>query len=99
MEDYFTTLLNELGIPIWFFITMILWSNVWKMLALWKSARNNSLGWFVIFALCNTVGILEILYIFGFSKINLNQKKENNNLENKKQNSNSKDKKKNSRKK
>lgn len=70
MADYITTILNQLGIPIWVFTIIMVWSTIWKMIALWKSARKGSAIWFVILALFNTVGILEILYIFAFSKIN-----------------------------
>jgi hypothetical protein len=31
--------------------------------ALWKSARNNQLVWFVVLFLVNTLAILEILYL------------------------------------
>jgi len=47
-----------------------LWSLAWKGLALWKAARKNSAIWFVILLVVNTIGILEILYIFIFSKMN-----------------------------
>jgi len=47
-----------------------LWSAPWKGIALWKASRNNDLVWFIILFLVNTVGILEILYIFIFSKKN-----------------------------
>ena len=43
-------------------------SIVWKGLALWKSARTDSKVWFVVFLVVNTFGILEILYLFIFSK-------------------------------
>ena len=45
-------------------ITLALWSAPWKAVALWKSARNNHLAWFIIFSVVNTVAILEIFYIF-----------------------------------
>jgi len=51
-----------------------IWSLIWKGLALWKSARKNSLIWFIALLVVNTVGILEILYIFVFSKISLENK-------------------------
>ena len=44
------------------------WSLFWKAVALWKSARSNDKVWFVIFLFVNTLGLLEILYIFHFSK-------------------------------
>ena len=49
-----------------FFLTT--WSLVWKGIALWKAARNNDKRWFIVFLLVNTVGILELLYIYVFSK-------------------------------
>jgi hypothetical protein len=39
------------------------WDAVWKAIAMWKSARNNDLAWFVCIAIFNTVGILPIIYI------------------------------------
>lgn len=69
MDEYFTTIIEQIGMPIWLFITIVFWSYVWKLLALWKSARKGSTVWFIILALINTVGILEILYIFIFSKM------------------------------
>lgn len=47
---------------------LIAWSLVWKGIALWRSARNNQKGWFVALLIINTLGILEIFYIFVFSK-------------------------------
>lgn len=57
--------------PLWvltLFLSLMVWSTVWKAIALWKSARNNHKVWFVIFVIFNTIGILEIFYIFLFSK-------------------------------
>ena len=67
-----------------FIIVVIgIWSLVWKGMALWKSAGKKQLIWFIVFIFINTVGILEILYIYVFSKMdssNITQikKKENN---------------------
>lgn len=47
---------------------LIIWSLVWKGIALWKAARNNHAAWYVVMLIVNTLGILEIVYIFGFSK-------------------------------
>jgi len=38
------------------------WDAVWKMIGLWKAARNNHLGWFICIAIFNTLGILPIIY-------------------------------------
>jgi len=47
---------------------LMIWSMVWDGIALWKAARNGSKPWFIVILLLNTVGILEILYIFVFGK-------------------------------
>jgi methionyl-tRNA synthetase len=50
------------------FAAVLVWSVVWKGLALWKSARTDSKVWFIVFLIANTFGILEILYLYVFSK-------------------------------
>ena len=50
------------------FAIIAIWSIPWKCVALWKAARNGSLTWFIVLSIVNTVGILEILYIFIFAK-------------------------------
>jgi hypothetical protein len=47
-------------------ILLAIWDGVWKIIAMWKSARNNQLAWFICLAIFNTVGILPILYILCF---------------------------------
>lgn len=42
---------------------LIIWELVWKAIAMWKSARNNHLAWFVCITIFNTVGILPIVYL------------------------------------
>ncbi len=49
-------------------IPVVIWSLAWKGVALWKAGRRNDVGWFVALLIVNTLGILEILYIFIFSK-------------------------------
>lgn len=61
------------SLPTWLLLTILVWSLFWKGLALWKSAKRNSKFWFVAILLINTVGILEVLYIFLFSEININK--------------------------
>jgi hypothetical protein len=54
----------------WILILLILWTAPWKGWALWKSARLNDKGWFIVLLVINTLAILEILYIFIVSKRN-----------------------------
>ena len=46
----------------------LVWTLPWKGIALWRSARNIQLAWFIVLMLVNTLAILEIIYIFAFSK-------------------------------
>ena len=48
----------------WVLIPLIIWTFVWKGISLWKSARRNEKIWFIILLILNTLGILEIIYIF-----------------------------------
>lgn len=62
--------------PEWFFAfisIVILWSLFWKGLALWHASRRKQPWWFVILLLVNTMGILEIIYLFGVAKLKFNQ--------------------------
>ncbi len=69
VENYFSDLAAQIGINLWLLVIIIIWSAIWKMAALWKSARKNQIIWFIILAVVNTVGILEILYIYVFSEM------------------------------
>lgn len=63
---------NYLGMSVYslyFMIVLIsIWCLIWKGAALWKSAYNDDKIWFIVLLIINTFGILEILYIFVFSK-------------------------------
>jgi len=47
---------------------LVVWTVVWKGLALWRAAKNDSKPWFVALLVINTLGFLEILYLFVFGK-------------------------------
>jgi uncharacterized membrane protein YadS len=66
--DTATTTPEWLGALLPVFIILGLWSAVWKAIALYKAGGNKSIPWFVVLFILNTVGILEILYIFVFSR-------------------------------
>jgi len=38
-------------------VLLAIWDGVWKLIAMWKSARNNQLAWFICLAIFNTVGL------------------------------------------
>jgi hypothetical protein len=60
--------LNNPNIYIIIILAIALWTIPWKGVALWKAARNGQKIWFIILLIVNTVAILEILYIFFFSR-------------------------------
>ncbi len=61
---------NYLNSPVWTLILLlvVLWTLPWKGVALWRAARNSNRIWFIVLLIVNTLAILDIIYIFGFSK-------------------------------
>jgi hypothetical protein len=62
-------------IPIYLQIIIFAWSLIWRGLALWNAAKNGQKNWFIALLITNTalliintVGILEIIYLFKFAK-------------------------------
>lgn len=53
--------------PVLLFV-LFLWSLLWKGIALWRAAKNEQRNWFVVMLVVNSVGILEIVYLFFFAK-------------------------------
>lgn len=51
-----------------FFYIIVIWSLIWKGIALWHAARNEQRAWFIALLLINTIGILEIIYLLFFRK-------------------------------
>ena len=58
-------------VPGWLIALVIvlgIWEAVWKAIALWRAGNDRNLLWFVLMFVLNTLGILEIIYIFGISR-------------------------------
>jgi len=47
---------------------LYIWSLAWKGLALWRCANLKQRNWFIGILILNTLGILEIAYLFFFAK-------------------------------
>ena len=82
ITDYYTDytyLAQMLGISVAaafiLIVIIVAWSLAWKGLALWKAARRGSKAWFIVLLIVNTLGILEILYLYVFSEIKIEEKK------------------------
>jgi hypothetical protein len=67
-------MISAIGINPYLYWSILIWSLVWKGFALWKSARKESKIWFIVLLVINTVGILEILYLYIFSEIKFSKK-------------------------
>lgn len=85
MEEYFYNNLSRYLNPQTFegvatIIVLSIWGLIWKSMGFWKSARSNERLWFIAFILLQTLGILEILYLFVFSKDKLTIEKIQDNI-------------------
>jgi hypothetical protein len=47
---------------------LTLWAVVWKGFALWRAARHGQKYWYIGLLVLNTIGIVEIIYLFFFQK-------------------------------
>lgn len=54
-------------------ILILLWSVFWKGLALWHAGRRGQPWWFVILLVLNTIGVLEIIYLFAICRLKFSQ--------------------------
>ena len=77
--DIYKTTADFLGIELETAVILIsvigIWTIIWKGFALWKSARKSKMIWFIILLVVNTIGILEILYIYVFSELGKKKQK------------------------
>ncbi|MCL5091167.1 MAG: DUF5652 family protein [Patescibacteria group bacterium] len=71
MNQFFGEIFSrpEFSLPFFF------WAIFWKGLALWKAATKRQFWWFVIILILNTLGILEIAYIFYLNRWDLDKGK------------------------
>jgi uncharacterized membrane protein len=49
-------------------VILAIWTIPWKGYALWTAVKRNQKVWFIVLLILNTVGILEIFYIFKIAK-------------------------------
>lgn len=52
----------------WALALLLTWTIFWKGLALWRSAGKKQIIWFVLILVVNTMGLLEIVYVFYLNK-------------------------------
>jgi len=73
MMQYFSQAKMSGNNTLW--ILLLVWTVIWDGIALWKSAQRKEVFWFCLMMITNTVGILEIFYIFIFSGSKIDFKK------------------------
>jgi len=80
MENFDINYSVSVGVPAWIYslgmaplLVLMTWSLFWKGLALWHAGRRREPWWFVILLVVNTVGILEIIYLFLVLKLKPSQ--------------------------
>ena len=52
----------------WILLLIIIIELILKGFALWYSARNNQVVWFIVILIFNTLGILPLIYLLFFRK-------------------------------
>lgn len=63
-ENSFGALAELVGISPLLILLAVVWTLVWKGFALWRAAELKQKYWFIAILLINTLGILEIIYLF-----------------------------------
>lgn len=61
--EFYNFIQSPLGLLI-----LSVWILPWKGVALWRAARLRDKWWFIGLLIVNTLGALEIMYIFVWSK-------------------------------
>ena len=64
---------SGLRIPLLLIVLLALWTLFWKGYAIWTAAKRGQRGWFLALLVFNTVGILEIIYLFGILKLKFSE--------------------------
>jgi methionyl-tRNA synthetase len=59
----------------WVAVPLFIWVGIWKGMALWKASQKKQLSWFIILFLVNTLGLLEIAYLYYLNRWDLDQGK------------------------
>lgn len=62
--DYFNNLdTSPLGVGVLF-----AWAMFWKGISLWRASKGSQKNWFIALLLINSLGILDLVYLFRFAK-------------------------------
>ena len=62
------SLTEQLGMHPALFALLIIWTLVWKGLSLWRASGLRQKKWFIALLVINTLGILDIFYLFYITR-------------------------------
>ena len=60
------------NMPMWIMpiiLVAVVWTLFWKVLSLWHAAKKGKKGWFILLLLVNSLGVLDVFYLFYVEKI------------------------------
>lgn len=66
-KEYPIMLLYSPGLRLVLLLALV-WTLIWKGLALWRAGQNGQSLWFVVLFVVNTLGILDIVYLLWFAR-------------------------------
>lgn len=49
-------------------VILTIWSVLWKCYSVWHAAKNGHKKWFIALVILNTIGILDMIYVFRILK-------------------------------
>jgi len=58
----------DLAVPPFILIVLYIWSLIAKGIALWRASKAEQRNWFVALLVLNTLGVVELIYLFKFAK-------------------------------
>jgi hypothetical protein len=64
MTEELSLLANFAGVDLPIILAAIIWTLIWKGFALWRAAELKQKWWFIAILILNTLGILEVIYLF-----------------------------------
>jgi methionyl-tRNA synthetase len=70
LQDVSLTILTPWALPVHALalLPLLAWSFAWKGVALWRAASRRDYYWFTALLLINSVGVLDIVYLYFFSQ-------------------------------
>jgi methionyl-tRNA synthetase len=59
----------------WLLPLVLIWTAIWKGLALWQAAQKRQPSWFMLILIINSLGLLEITYLTYLNRFDFGSQK------------------------